>query len=69
MIDPRVARYWLDIGVDQRACSHSSGKRYNILTTGIVESLNGVLKSARDLLVLKLVKELRNLPQKWFVCR
>ena len=67
MIGPRVARYLLDIGVDLWACSHSSGKRYNIMTTGIVESLNSVLKSARDLPVLKLVEELRNLLQKWFV--
>ena len=33
MIDPRVARYLLDIGVDRCAPSHSSGKRYNIMTT------------------------------------
>ena len=67
MIDPRVARYLLNIGVDRWARSHSSGKRYNIMTTGIVESLNGALKSAEDLPILKLVEELRNLLQKWFV--
>ena len=67
MIDPRVARYLLDIGVDRWAHSHSSRKRYNIMTTGIVESLNDVLKSARDLPILKLVEELRNLLQKWFM--
>ena len=37
------------------------------MTTGIIESLNVVLKNARDLLILQLVEELRNLLQKWFV--
>ena len=37
------------------------------MTTGIFESLNVVLKNARDLPVLQLVEELRNLLQKWFV--
>ncbi|XP_034676991.1 uncharacterized protein LOC117907534 [Vitis riparia] len=69
MIDPRAARYLMDIGVDQWARSYSTGKRYNIMTTGIVESLNAVLKNARDLPVLQLVEELRNLLQKWFVTR
>ena len=39
------------------------------MTTRIVESLNVVLKNARDLPVLQLVEELRNLLQKWFVTR
>ena len=44
-------------------------KRYNVITIGIVESLNVVLKNARDLPILQLVEELRNLLQKWFVNR
>ena len=67
MIDPRVVRYLLDRGIDKWARSHYNGKIYNIMTIGIIESLNGVLKSVRDLPILKLVEELRNLLQKWFV--
>ncbi|KAL6330622.1 hypothetical protein AAG906_003232 [Vitis piasezkii] len=67
MIDPRAARYLMDIGVDRWARSYSTGKRYNIMTIRIVESLNVVLKNARDLPILQLVEELRNLLQKWFV--
>ena len=37
------------------------------MTTRIVESLNVVLKNARDLSILQLVEELRNLLQKLFV--
>ena len=69
MIYPRAARYLMDISVDRWARSYSTGKRYNIMMTGIVESLNAVLKNARDFPVLQLAKELRNLLQKWFVNR
>ena len=58
MIDQRAAKYLMDIGVDRWAHSYSTRKRYNIMTTGIVESLNVVLKNARDLLILQLVEEL-----------
>ncbi|RVX11356.1 hypothetical protein CK203_019691 [Vitis vinifera] len=68
-IDPRAARYLMDIGVDRWAHSYSTEKRYNIMTTWIVESLNVVLNNARDLSFLQLVGELRNLLQKWFVTR
>ena len=37
------------------------------MTTRIIENLNAILKNAKDLLVLQLVKELRNLLQKWLV--
>ena len=36
------------------------------MTTGIAESLNVVLKDGRDLPILQLIEELRNLLQKWF---
>ena len=36
------------------------------MTIGIIESLNVVLKNDKDLLILQLVEELRNLLQKWF---
>ena len=39
------------------------------MTTAIVESLNVVLKDARDLPILWLVEELSNLLQKWFANR
>ena len=67
MIDPRVARYFTDIGVDRWARSYSTRKRYNIMMTRIVKSLNAMLKHTKDLSVLQLVEELRNLLQKWFV--
>ena len=66
MISLRATKYLVDVGVEQWARSHSNGKRYNIMTTGIVECMNVVLKYARDLLVVRMVEELRNLLQRWF---
>ena len=53
MISLRVATYIIDAGVKQWAHSHSTKKRYNIMTTGIAESLNDVLKDGRDLPILQ----------------
>ena len=61
MISPRVATYLVDVGVDRWARSHFSRNRYNIMTMGVAESLNVVLKDARDLPMLWLIEELRNL--------
>ena len=66
MISLRATKYLVDVGVEQWARSHSNGKRYNIMTTGIGECMNVVLKDARDLLVVRMVEELRNLLQRWF---
>ena len=52
MISPRAATYIIDAGVKRWVHSHSTKKRYNIMTTGIAESLNVVLKDARDLPIL-----------------
>ena len=52
MISPRAATYVIDADVERWAHSHSTKKRYNIMTTGIAESLNVVLKDARDLPIL-----------------
>ena len=66
MISPRAVRYLADVGVKQWACSHSNGKRYNIMTTWNVECMNAALKDARDLPVVRMVEELRNVLQRWF---
>ena len=66
MISPRAAKYLADVGVEQWDRSHSNGKEYNIMTTGIVECMNVVLKYARDLPVVRMVEKLRNLLQRWF---
>ena len=66
MISLRAAKYLVDVGVEQWARSHSNGKRYNIMTTRIVECMHAVLKDARDLPIVRMVEKLRNLLQIWF---
>ena len=66
MISLKAATCLVDAGVDRWTRSHFSRNRYNIMTTGIAESLNVVLKDANDLPILRLVEELRNLLKKWF---
>ena len=69
MISLRATTYLVNASVDRWARSHFSRSRYNIMTTGVAESLNVVLKDARDLPILWLIEELRNLLQKWFANR
>ncbi|XP_021834449.1 uncharacterized protein LOC110774214 [Prunus avium] len=46
------------------------GRRYNVMTTNIAESINLVLRFARMLLVVHLIGEIINLLVKWFTeCR
>ena len=52
IISPRAVTYIIDANVKRWARSHSTKKRYNIMTIGIAESLNVVLKDARDLPIL-----------------
>ena len=47
MISPRAATYIIDAGVERWARSHSTKKRYNIMTTRIAKSFNVVLKDAK----------------------
>ncbi|XP_020410730.1 uncharacterized protein LOC109946660 [Prunus persica] len=42
------------------------GRRYNVMTTNISESINSVLRFARMLLVVHLIGEIINLLVKWF---
>ena len=53
MISLRAATYIIDAGVKRWVHSHSTKKRYNIMTTRIAESLNAVLKDGRDLPILQ----------------
>ncbi|CAL2238953.1 unnamed protein product [Prunus armeniaca] len=46
--------------------AHCDGRRYNVMTTNIVESINSVLRFARMLPVLHLIDEITNLLVCWF---
>ncbi|XP_015163294.1 uncharacterized protein [Solanum tuberosum] len=48
--------YLMEIPLDKWTVSHDGGKRWGVLTTNLSESFNGVLKKARGLPVIAMVR-------------
>lgn len=46
--------------------AHFDGTRYNIMTSNNAETLNGLLKSAREFPILGLIDYIRETQQRWF---
>ncbi|CAL8167876.1 unnamed protein product [Prunus armeniaca] len=61
-----VAQYLESAGLHKWSRAHMDGRRYNVMTTNIVESINSVLRFARMLPVVHLIDEIINLLVKWF---
>ncbi|XP_070662299.1 uncharacterized protein [Malus domestica] len=64
--DGKVGKYLQEIGDHRWAWAHLSGKRYNMMTTNIAESMNAKLKDARKLPIIALTDHLRGILQEWF---
>ncbi|CAN6700687.1 unnamed protein product [Malus baccata var. baccata] len=64
--DGKVGKYLQEIGYHRWARAHFSGKRYNMMTTNIAESMNAKLKDARKLPIIALTDHLRSILQEWF---
>ncbi|VVA39882.1 PREDICTED: FAR1-RELATED SEQUENCE, partial [Prunus dulcis] len=56
-------------GLHKWSRAHMDGRRYNVMTTNIEESINSVLRFARMLPVVHLIGEIVNLLVKWFTER
>ncbi|CAL8163048.1 unnamed protein product [Prunus armeniaca] len=61
-----VAQYLESVGLHKWSRAHMDGRRYNVMTTNIAESINSVLQFARMLPVVHLIDEIINLLVKWF---
>lgn len=59
-IDHKCAEYLLEIGLEHWARAQFPGKRYNVMTSNLAESWNGVLREARELPVIRLVEFIRS---------
>lgn len=68
-INVDIAYYLFEAECDKWSHAHFDRRRYSIMTTNIVEYLNGVLKEARMLLVHKLLDNIINLLRDWFCKR
>ena len=71
MISPRATKYLVDVGVKRYGLGHTVMEKDIIswlqrLLSAWMECMNVVLKDARDLSVVRMVEELRNLLQRWF---
>lgn len=69
MIDINCADYLIRVGFEHWARSHSAGKRYNLMTSNVAESLNAALGEAREYPIVALVEYIRGMLMRWFSVR
>ncbi|KAA0025135.1 MuDRA-like transposase [Cucumis melo var. makuwa] len=63
-------KYLNDVGIARWSRVHYPGRRYNMMTTNIVESMNSILKEPRDLSIALFLENVRALLlQRWFWMR
>lgn len=62
-VAPGIRAYLSDANYEKWARGHFRRRRYNIMTTNISESLNAVLKDARDLPIVPLIEYIRKMLQ------
>ncbi|XP_022855837.1 uncharacterized protein LOC111377032 [Olea europaea var. sylvestris] len=55
-----------EVGVEYWSRAHFNGIRYNTMTTNNAESLNSLLRSAREFPILALIEYIREKMQSWF---
>ncbi|XP_020876453.1 uncharacterized protein LOC110227218 [Arabidopsis lyrata subsp. lyrata] len=63
---PGCAEYLMSIGLEHWTRSHSYGERFNIMTSNVAESLNAVLKEARELPIVSTLEYIRGTLMTWF---
>ncbi|KAA0056076.1 MuDRA-like transposase [Cucumis melo var. makuwa] len=59
-------KYLNDVGIARWSRVHCPGRRYNMMTTNIVESMNSILKEPRDFPIASFLENVRALLQRWF---
>ncbi|KAL4021249.1 hypothetical protein IC575_020043 [Cucumis melo] len=59
-------KYLNDVGIARWSRVHCPGRRYNMMTTNIAQSMNSILKEPRDLPIASFLENVRALLQRWF---
>ncbi|KAL4028044.1 hypothetical protein IC575_011236 [Cucumis melo] len=59
-------KYLNDVGIARWSRVHCPGRRYNMMTTNIAESMNSILKEPKDLPIASFLENFRALLQRWF---
>ncbi|KAI3761978.1 hypothetical protein L1987_52401 [Smallanthus sonchifolius] len=66
---PTIYNTLVNIGFEKWARAHSSGQRYNVMTSNSAESINALSVNARKLPIIKLIEFFRESLQKWYYNR
>lgn len=66
---PNIYDTLVNIGFEKWARVHSSGQRYNVMTSNSAESINALCRHARKLPIIKLIEFFREYLQKWYYNR
>lgn len=69
MIDITCADYLVNVGFEHWTRSHSRGKRYNVMTSNVAESLNAALSEGREYPIVALLEHIRTILMGWFSIR
>ncbi|KAL0545226.1 hypothetical protein IC582_020375 [Cucumis melo] len=59
-------KYLNDVGIARWSRVHCPGRRYNMMTTNIAESMNSILKEPRNFPIASFLENVRALLQRWF---
>ncbi|XP_070039901.1 uncharacterized protein [Nicotiana tomentosiformis] len=65
-VDKKTFDYLMEEPSERWACSCSPRRRYDMLTTNIVESMNSVLLESRELPILRMMDFIQVKLQRWF---
>lgn len=68
-VSPECGAYLKSIGFGHWARSYFVGERYNVMTSNVAESLNAVLKEAREFPIVYIVEFVRKTLMTWFALR
>ncbi|KAG7588591.1 Zinc finger SWIM-type [Arabidopsis suecica] len=68
-MDPACTAYLESVGFSHWTRAYFLGERYNVMTSNVVESLNAVLKEARELPIISLIEFIRPTLMTWFAMR
>ncbi|XP_010490241.1 PREDICTED: uncharacterized protein LOC104767984 [Camelina sativa] len=66
---PLCANYLRGIGISHWSRVYFQGKRYNIMSSNIAESLNAAMAKALEFPIVSMVETIRMMLMRWFYCR
>ncbi|XP_023639528.1 uncharacterized protein LOC17890225 [Capsella rubella] len=66
---PACANYLRGIGMSHWTRVYFQGKRYNIMSSNVAESLNAALAKSLEFPIVSMVESIRMMLMRWFYCR